>query len=161
MSDQPTDGGGTRKARWPKILLIVSLAVNVIVIGLFAGHMIQSEPKSRGSERQINWIIKLVPEAQRDATKEHFREIRDEVRASYRQRGDHLMAIAAAIKAEPFDQAALEAALQVRRDGSAARQELVQSHLVELLAGFTAEERAEFAENMEGFLKRLRERSSR
>lgn len=161
MSDQSNDGGTVHMARWPKILLIVSLAVNVIVIGLFAGHMIQREPQVRGADNQINWIIKLVPETRRDATKAHFREIRDDVRATYMQRGEHLTAIAAAIKTEPFETTGLQAALQARRDGSKARQELVQTHLVELLAGFTPEERAKFAENLEGFLERLRERSSR
>lgn len=161
MSDQTIEGGTAPKVRWPKILLILSLAVNVIVIGLFAGHTIQREPSVRGPERQINWIIKLVPEAQRDATKEHFREIRDDVRATYKQRGEHLLAIAAVIRSEPFETSALEAALQARRDGSQARQELVQSHLVELLEGFSPEERTEFAGNLEGFIERLRERSSR
>ena len=161
MSDQSTDGGTVQRSRWPKILLIMSLAINVIVIGLFAGHMIQREPQVRGVDNQINWIIKLVPEARRDTTKAHFREIRDDVRATYMQRGEHLSAIATAIKSEPFETTGLAAALQARRDGSQARQELVQAHLVELLAGFTPEERAEFARNLEGFLERLRERSSR
>ena len=161
MSDQPADGRGTRKARWPKILLILSLAINVIVIGLFAGYMIQREPKARGPERQINWIIKLVPESQRDATKEHFREIRDDVRATYVERGEHLQAIADTIRAEPFDPAALEAAMQARRDGSQERQELIQKHLVELLTEFSPEERAEFSSNLEGFLEKLKARAAR
>ncbi|MEM7211440.1 MAG: periplasmic heavy metal sensor [Pseudomonadota bacterium] len=158
MSDQDTNvqTGGRRLTR---ILLILSLAVNVVVIGMFAGHMIQGDPSGGSSENQIRWIIKLVPEARRDDTREHFRTIRDDVRATYMQRGNHLTAIAAAIKAEPFSAEALELAMQTRRDGGSARQELVQQHLVSLLESFSDAERAEFAANLEGFLAKLRERS--
>ncbi len=157
MSEQNTVSANP--ARWPKLLLIVSLAVNVIVIGLFAGHLMKPESASRGADNQIRWIIKLVPEARRDFTKEHFREIRDDVRSAYMQRGDHLNAIAAAIRVEPFSAEALEAALQARRDGSKQRQELVQSQLVTLLESFSPAERAEFASNLDGFLARLKERA--
>lgn len=158
MSDQGTDTPATGR-RLTRIVLILSLAVNVIVIGMFAGHLIQGEPSGGSAANQIRWIIKLVPEARRDDTRAHFREIRDDVRAAYMQRGDHLTAIAAAIKTEPFSAEVLEAAMQARRDGGIARQELVQQHLVSLLESFTDAERAEFAANLEGFLERLRERS--
>ena len=160
MTDTGT-GTPARGARWPKLLLILSLAVNVVVIGLFAWHQMKREKSGRGADNQINWIIRLVPEAQRDATKAHFREIRDDVRAAYMQRSDHLTAIAQAIRAEPFTVEGLEAALQARRDGSQSRQVLVQSQLVTLLEGFSDAERAEFADNLDGFLARLKERSTR
>lgn len=150
-----------RPARWPKVLLVLSLVVNVVVIGLFAGHMIKPDRHSSDADSQISWIIRLVPEARRDFTKQHFREIRDDVRAAYMQRGDHLTAIADAIGTKPFSQEMLSSALQTRRDGSQQRQELVQSHLVALLAEFTPEERAEFSSNLKGFLDRLKERSGR
>lgn len=144
---------------WVRVVLILSLAINVVVIGMFAGHMIQGDPRPSWSENQIRWIIRLVPEARRDDTKAHFREIRDEVRATFMQRGEHLAAIATAIKAEPFSADALGAAMAARRDGGTARQELVQGHLVALLESFSDAERAEFADNLEGFLARLKERS--
>ena len=160
MTDHSIEPTPTRSARWPKVLLILSLVVNVIVIGLYAGHALKPEKSGRGADNQINWIIKLVPEERRDFTKEHFREIRDDVRSAYMQRGDHLTAIAAAIGKDPFSVEELESALQARRDGSQQRQVLVQSHLVSLLAEFTPAERAEFSENLSGFLARLKERSA-
>ena len=161
MTDHSTEPQPSGGSRWPKLFLILSLVVNVVVIGLFAGHAMKPETSGRGADNQINWIIKLVPEERRDFTKQHFREIRDDVRAAYMQRGDHLAAIAAAIGKEPFSAEELEAALQARRDGSQQRQVLVQSQLVSLLTEFTPAERAEFAENLEGFLERLKERSAR
>ena len=159
MSEHGNLSSSAQGARWPKLLLILSLVLNVIVIGVFAGHLMKPKETGRGADNQINWIIRLVPEAQRDATKAHFREIRDEVRAAYMQRGDHLTAIAQAIRAEPFSVEGLEAALQTRRDGSQARQVIVQSQLVTLLEGFTDAERAEFANNLDGFLAKLKERA--
>lgn len=157
MSEQPEHTA--QGARWPKMLLILSLAANVVIIGLFAGHLMKSEPSARGPDNQIRWIIRLVPEAQRDATKAHFREIRDDVRAAYMQRGDHLTLIADAIRVQPFSVEGLEAALQARRDGAQARQEIVQTHLVSLLESFSPAERAEFASNLDGFLAQLKERA--
>lgn len=156
-----SNAAATNPARWPKLLLLLSLAVNVIVIGLFAGYMMKPERSGRGPDNQIKWIIKLVPEARRDFTKEHFSEIRDEVRSAYMQRSDHLSAIVTAIRVEPFDREGLEAALQARRDGSKLRQKMVQSHMVTLLEAFTPAERIEFADNLDGFLARLKERSVR
>ena len=152
-ADHP--GGG----RWLKIVLILSLAINVVVVGLYVGHLIRKEPPAQGANSQIRWIIKLVPEARRDFTKEHFRGIRDDLRAAGMKRGRHMDAIVAAIRTEPFSEEALQAALQARRDGSKLRQEMVQEQLVSLLAEFTADERAEFAENLDGFLARMKERS--
>ena len=56
MSDQGTDTPATGR-RLTRIVLILSLAVNVIVIGMFAGHLIQGEPSGGSAANQIRWII--------------------------------------------------------------------------------------------------------
>ena len=81
MAEHSTEAA--HPARWPKILLILSLVVNIVVIGLFAGHLMKPEQSGRGADNQINWIIRLVPETRRDFTKAHFRTIRDDVRAAH------------------------------------------------------------------------------
>ena len=68
--------------RWLKSILILSLAINVVVVGLFVGHLIRKDPGGQGASSQIRWIIKLVPEDRRDFTKTHFRDIRDDLRAA-------------------------------------------------------------------------------
>ncbi|MEL7468089.1 MAG: periplasmic heavy metal sensor [Pseudomonadota bacterium] len=150
-------GGGPP---WVKIVLILSLAANLVIAGLYAGHVMNRDEPKRGADNQIRWIIKLVPEARRDFTKEHFRKIRDDVRAARLKRVDHMAAIVDAIRVQPYTTDALEAALQARRDGSQSRQVIVQSHLVTLLNEFTDAERTEFADNLEMYLQKLRERQA-
>ena len=161
MTEIDARGGGAGTGRWLKLVLIVSLAINVIVVGLYAGHLIKPESTARGADNQIRWIIKLVPEARRDFTKEHFRGIRDDMRAASMKRGEHMDAIVAAIRAEQFSAEGLEQALQSRRDGSQTRKELVQRQLVTLLDAFTAEERAEFADNLDVYLAKMKEKRAR
>ncbi|MEM9062388.1 MAG: hypothetical protein AAGD13_18160 [Pseudomonadota bacterium] len=158
MSISETGPGASGGAPWMKILLILSLAANLVVAGLYAGHVMNRDEPRRGADNQIRWIIKLVPEARRDFTKEHFRGIRDDVRAARMKRVDHMAAIVEAIRVQPYSADVLEVALQARRDGSQSRQTIVQKHLVSLLTEFSDAERAEFAANLEMYLQKLRDR---
>ncbi len=140
---------------WVKLVLVLSLVANMVVVGLYVGHM--SKPKrERGADRQISWILKFVPEAKRDAAEKLFDGKRDEIRKAYRDRSKNMELIVDAIRAEPFAPETLVAAMRDRRENSEKRRIIVEETLVELLSGFTAEERAHFAAEMEERLKASR-----
>ena len=143
--------------RWAKILLIGSLALNATVIGLYIAQPMKDKPRGAGN-RQIEWILKLVPDERRDFTKAHFADIRGELRAIQNQRGDLLDSIIAVTRAVPFSSDDMEAVLVDRRDASTKRRKLVHERLISLLEAFTPEERAVFADRMEERVAKWREK---
>ena len=137
---------------WVKLLLVLSLVANMVVVGLYVGQM--SKPKKgRGADRQIDWILKFVPEAKHADAEKLFDAKRDEIRKYYRERPKHLELIVAAIRAEPYAPETLVAAMRDRRENSTARRLIIEETLVELLDGFTPAERAHFATQMEERMK--------
>ena len=155
-----TEGSTSQCPRWAKLLLIASLAINAAVIGLYIAQPMK-ERKGSGQNRQIEWILKLVPEDRRDFTKEHFAGIRGDLRALQDKRIEHFDQIIAVIGTEPFAPEHLDAALQDRRDASTKRRKLVHDKLVELLAAFSPEERALFASRLQERIDKWQERRER
>lgn len=156
------NGASTRRCPvWVKGLLVVSLAANVIVLGLVAGQALKGHGGGDSPDRQVRWIIRLVPENRRDETRAHFREIRDDMRALGQARNERMTDIVDAIRVQPFSEETLQGALGDRRAATLERRVLVQDRLVSLLSGFTDEERATFADNLDDYLKRLEERQER
>ena len=110
---------------WLKALLVVSLVANMVVAGLYVGQM--SKPKrERGADRQINWILKFVPEARREEAEKLFDSKREQIRELYRDRSKNMEEIVAAIRAEPFAPETLIAAMRTRRENSSARRLIIE-----------------------------------
>lgn len=158
MKDQQTTSTGTGCPGWAKLLLIASLALNAGAIGFYATMSMKDGSKSDTGSRQIDWILKLVPDERRDFTKAHFADIRGELRALQATRNELLDQIVSAIRAEPFAPDALDAVLAERRAASLERRNLVHERLVSLMVEFTPEERTVFADRLTERLERLRAR---
>ncbi|MEM7060166.1 MAG: periplasmic heavy metal sensor [Pseudomonadota bacterium] len=159
MTDQTTNtqGGGT--PAWMKMALVASLVVNVAVIGLFIGASMKSDGKREGgANRQIAWIIELVPEERRDFTEAKFEAKRDDMRKARAARAKHMEEIVTAIRAEPFSPETLEYAMRMRRAAGEDRRTIVHSTLTEILVEFNPEERTEFANRLEDRLDRWMKR---
>ena len=149
---------GRRIPFWLKVVLVLSLVVNMAVAGLYLGQMSKDKSRKRGAERQISWIVKFVPEPRRVEAERLFDAKREEIRTLYRDRSKFLEEIVEAIRAEPFSHETVTAAMRARRKNSEARRVIVEETTVELLLKFTPEERAHFANQMEQSLQRWRER---
>ena len=134
---------------WIKALLVVSLAANVAIAGVFAGALMKDKERGHGGSRQVEWILKFVPEERRDEAEALFESRRKELRDLQRSSMDDMTAIVEAIRAEPFSPETLNAALSTRRASRRARDEVVQGGLVELMQNFNAEERTHFADRLE------------
>lgn len=158
MTEETIQPQGRGCPAWAKILLIGSLALNVAVVGLYAGHAMKDGKDRASGNRQIEWILKLVPEDRRDFTKRHFADARNDLRALNGARLEQLDQIVSAIRNDPFDQAQLESALAGRRDTSLQRREIVHERLLSLMIAFEPEERQFFATGLEARLVTLKER---
>lgn len=143
---------------WMKALLVLSLVINVAVIGMFAGHVLMGPSKGGGANRQVEWILQFVPDGRYDEVKTYYDDKRDDMRTLQRRRIGHLEEIIVAIKAEPFSPETLEAAIRARAETSAERRAIVEDGLVVIMGKFTADERADFAAKIEARLDDLRRR---
>ena len=151
----------TNKSRYPlwvRIVLIASLGLNLAVAGVAIGSKFKDRRGDPDVGREISWIIRLAPDDKRKVAREHMARIRDELRESASEREQHLEGIVTAIRTDTFAEEALSAILAERRASAMRRQELVHGQLISLMAGFTTDERAVFADNLEEQLERLRAR---
>lgn len=122
MTDQqPTQNAAPRRRRWLGLLLLVSLALNLLVAGAIIAHKLRPEKYRRISGPGYTQIIprKFFFDVGRDrraelieAMRQHrktFRGHRRDLRAS-------ALKIAETLEAEPFDRAALETTLDGYRN---------------------------------------------
>ncbi len=149
--------------RWMRVLLVVSLGVNLLVAGMVAGAYFGggSEKRSGANGLRNSWVGPYG----RALSKEDRAEMRksfegrkpwfDERRGRMRGFGNEM---ANAVRAEPFDPAVVNDILQRQRSLQSAIQAEGQSMLVDRLTAMTAEQRAAFAENLEKGLRRGKRR---
>lgn len=141
-------------ARGVKIALALSVALNLAVAGLAVGAWLGDGPH-RGMPRDMSFgpFSEALDDDDRRAIRKtlmarlgEFREQRDAARAEF----DTLLG---ALRADPFDAAALKAALAALEARNAERLELGRSLIETRLIEMTPEERAEFADRLEKGLK--------
>lgn len=161
-SNGPSDPGNGGDRRGPKgiwkVLLIASLALNVLVLGLIAGAFLRAEderPGRRsppiGREIGVAPILELLePEDRRAMGREVFRELRRNPDRRAEMRG-RLAAVATLLRQDVVDQAALEALFADHSEEVLRRHQKVQQVLAETLAAKTPEERAALASQLEDF----------
>ncbi|HUN51932.1 MAG TPA: periplasmic heavy metal sensor [Candidatus Sulfotelmatobacter sp.] len=148
MSDIGTGATGAapqRNRRGARILLVASLAVNLLLIGFLVGHMLHPPWHERGGPLTIEHITGALPPEVRDAVRASLRDRRPQIAermAAVRQaRAD----VRAAIEAEPFDAQRLQTAFATLRDRSQAVQEDVAAAVVEAISKLPPDARRELS----------------
>lgn len=161
MSDTPEGKAQGRCPAWLKAALVVSLAANVTILGLFIGSKMKGDEDVYGANRQISWILKLVPEERHDFTKAKFEARRDDLRKTQIERQRQMEAIVRSIRAEPFSPEELGRAMRLRREAGDERRVIVHSELIELMVAFSATDRQLFADRLEERLEGMNNRQQR
>ncbi|MEM9140118.1 MAG: hypothetical protein AAGB15_09830 [Pseudomonadota bacterium] len=159
MSDAPEKTTTGRCPAWMKATLVLSLAANIGIAGLFLGNQMKEKENAYGANRQIAWILKLVPDEQHDFTKAQFEARRDELRKAHTERDRHMDAIVRAIRAEPFSPEELNRAMRLRREAGDVRRVIVHKELLDVLVAFSRTDRALFADRLEERLDQMSDRS--
>ena len=147
-----------RPRRWPKLLLAASLTLNVLVLSVIAGahvregrDMRNSPPPDRAMLREGGFMpfFDALPREARKTMADALREAghgkgpdRAELTADFR-------ALTAALRAEPFDPAALTGVLAAQNARVQARIESGRAILVDQIAAMNAKQRAAFADALE------------
>jgi len=151
---ETTPGGN---GRWLRIGLIVSLALNLLIVGALIGAAFSGG----------RWHHDGPPRAEavggpltRALSPEDRRAIARAIHAAHRRgdlprgwRPEEFAGVLQVLRAEPFDPAALEARLETLNGQVGERLKFGQSLLVRHVAGMDAEERAAYAVRLETVLR--------
>lgn len=142
-----------RPGRGVRVLLAVSLALNLALIGGILGKALRTDPVAeegrggRGPAMSFGPLgMALTPEDRRAIARSVLRDgqVRD-LRATSRQAQE---TIATVLRTEPFDVAAMRAALTAPRARMAEVGDRATEALIERVAGMSAEDRAALADRL-------------
>lgn len=144
----PTSGPMRRSMRF---LLIGSLAVNLLVLGLVAGALIRGPDgfrAPRGVDLALGPIVQALATEDREAIRAELRGREALQLRPMRDRNALISALLVALRAETYDPAAVEAALNVPRDRALAVQQAVQLSLLNRISAMTPAARLAFADRL-------------
>lgn len=145
----------TKPTRWGRILLVGSLALNLLIVGIVAGAMLKGGPKG-GAPRfdlTIGPLTRAMDDSQRDAVRQALREsgaFRPADRSNMRA---DMAAMVASLRADSFDPEGFRAVLSRQRARLQAGQEAAIDAVVTSLEGMSAQDRASFADRLEEQLR--------
>ena len=145
---------------WVKILLVASLALNLLIIGLVAGAMFKKD-RWRGSapraELGMGPLTHALDPSDRRALGQKFRK-QGKQSNDRRVRKKQFEELLSVLKADPFDAVKAAELLGSIRTGSQARMETAQGLLVEHLSSMSAQDRAAYADRLETRLKQRKKK---
>ena len=168
MTDAPQAPVSKPGFRWARLVLILSLALNLIVVGLIVGAFIGFGDKRGGGapprvmdrmSMGLGAQISALPEAARNRVAEagggFTRENRREKFARLRQSQN---AIIEAMSAEPFDENALRAALDAHRETAFGSTIALHDRFVQEFSALSQEERKSVLKEAETMRRKWRDR---
>ncbi|SMD00131.1 periplasmic heavy metal sensor [Primorskyibacter flagellatus] len=158
MSDikEPSDGSGQRRI-WLRVLLFVSLAINLLIVGIVCGAMLLKPDHGRrgGPRDMVAPYTRALSDADRSALGKRLRE---GLASRHEERGllaEDYRAALEILRTEPLDQTALDEVLSRQSERAHQRKLMGQRALSERLAAMSPDERAGFADRLEDALDRL------
>ena len=153
-----TDSSPKTPRRWGRIILVISLAFNLLIVGLVAGAMLGG-PRDRDRNpllRDIGFgtFVQALTRADKHAMTEalkrdagSFRENRTKLRHQF----DEFLN---ALRADPFDPAEVSRLMVQQRSRIGERQQLGQTLLLERIEAMSLEDRRAYADSLSKMLKR-------
>jgi uncharacterized membrane protein len=170
MSDMGGKPGWRQAPGWMKLLLSLSLSMNVAVVGLIGGNAMRyshggvfsSKSKNEpGLDRRQSRILRMVPDARRDEAREILLARQDDYKMAREAMRAAQMALIEAIRQDPLDPDRLSMALAERRSASGQMWGIGYDQMAEIARGLNAAERAEMADRLEERTRRWMERQER
>lgn len=152
----PPAPAAARPGRGLRIALGLSLAVNLLVLGLVGGAALHGPPERFHDGRDMSFgpfAEALRPEDRKALRREIF-ERAPGLREGRERRRQDLAGLLQALRAEPFDAARLETVMRAQQDQLAGQlalgAEVIRDHLIAL----SPAERLAFADRLEAALSR-------
>ena len=159
MTDAP------KKRRWLIPSLVVSLALNLLVVGVVLGALVSGGGKHRG-DRDAGPargfigepFLRALPQEDRRALARNFRDNPGSIQETRQALAERVEGFLGALRAEPFDLDVAAGYLSEQRALIVDRQKLGERLLLERFAAMSAEERSAYADRLEKSLKHLSRR---
>lgn len=152
--------GKTGGRGWIKMALGLSVAANLFFLGLMGGKLLEGKPERR--DAAPNSFLETLSEDRRTEVKAYFAEMREDRKASRQTTRNAWAAVREAMTADPYDRAALEAAMDQVMQARTERSQARYAKMVDFVSTMSAEERAAFSNAMsERWRKRRDRRQSR
>lgn len=166
MSADPVGGDkavGRRTSRWLRIVLILSLAINLLIAGVVAGRWwMHGRPHGPGQHpftAAIERLMKDLPEAKREHAGELLKHHRDTVRPLRELSREAREGAREAILTDPYDEAKVKTAFDRFRDIRQTRRQSTRDMMLGLMRELNLEERKKLLNYIRaGFRKRWRGR---
>ncbi len=159
MIDTPTP---PKKRKWLMPLLFVSLAANLMIVGVVVGWSFSDERKDRpkGPIRGVlgEPFVRALPDSGRQAIRRDIERERGRISESRNALRERFQAFLAALRTDPFVAEDISRLLKEQRQVGITRQEFGEELLIRRLVEMTADERNEYADRLEQQLKKLRRR---
>jgi uncharacterized membrane protein len=138
-----------------KALLIVSLALNLLVVGLVAGAWLRDgRPGGRDRDPGFGPFGEALSDTDRRELRRAFMARMPEMRENRTALKADMQGVLDALRADPFDAAALSSAMDAALSRMAGRIEVGQELLVDRITAMDAAERTAFADRLETALER-------
>lgn len=161
--DERKDGGATpaagvaaaRGGRGVRIALGVSVALNLLVVGLVAGAVLRDGGPRERMVRDLDFgpFTEALSREDRAALRRAFLQRSPGMQDMRQQMRQDFRALLAALRAEPFDPDALRGVLVNQQARMAERVSLGQELMLERLSVMAPQERAAFADRLEQRLR--------
>jgi uncharacterized membrane protein len=141
--------------RWIKAALVASVALNLAVAGLILGAWLGDGPR-KGMPRDLSFgpFSEALSDTDRRALRKDLMGRAGEFRTSREAAQEEFEALLSTLRADPFDPAAMTAALTAIETRNAERLELGRSLIETRLIEMSVEERMAFADRLEKGLRR-------
>ncbi len=135
-----------RKApRWMKILLIVSLMLNLAMVGAIGARAWKIHRQGPGFSAMhalgVHAFLRKLPRERRHELREKFRQVRGELRTHGYSLTEPLRGFANALAAADYDRSKVEQAVRRFRASHEERAATRERYILELVDSLTAEER--------------------
>lgn len=155
MTDLKTDTPAVPTSRGVKIALALSVALNLAVAGLAAGAWLRDGPHG-GMPRDMTFgpFSEALDAADRKSIRRALLDRVSEFRSQREAARAEFEILLGALRADPFDPAALKTALAALEARNAERLELGRTLIETRLIEMTPEERSAFADRLEKGMRR-------
>ena len=150
------------RRNWGRIALVISLGVNLLIVGLVAGAMLHGPrdrggnpgPRDLGRELGLGPFVQALPGADRRAIGDAFRREAGAFRANREEMRALFESLLAALRAEPYDSDALRNLVEEQAAKVNERQALGRKLLLERIEAMSPAQRAKYADALDKSLRR-------
>ncbi len=138
-----------RTATWVKIVLAVSIALNLAVAGIVGGAMLRDHNPQAPSAEGVSILARAMPFKFQTQLRGAMRDRRAEFRADREAMRTLRANLIEALQAEPFEISAVETVLSNQRALTANLVVAGHSEVIAQIAAMDREDRARYVENLQ------------